>query len=181
MTCGILRIFGRCLVCQSPSVKQLWRHGSSFVRPGIGMSRLVPSRLIRLVAFAATVVIGGMAVDRAEASCGGYVHVRGKNLHVEHGAMANVPVGANSDVDGKAMFPSRPAGEPQRTPCHGPTCSNGSMPPAAPVPSEPVSTDQWACTLSHGVALPDATSSLLPLSDVEPSDGCGLSIIRPPR
>jgi len=145
------------------------------------MSRLLPNRLIRLVACAAAVVIGGMEVDRVEASCGGYVYVRGKSLHGEHGSMVHAPVEMKQTASGQALLPSSPVGEPQRMPCHGPTCSNGSMPPAAPVPSEPVSSDQWACTLSHGVALPDATSSLLPLSDVEPSDGCGLSIIRPPR
>lgn len=143
------------------------------------MSRIVPIRSLRIATFAAAVIVGGWTAERAEATCGDYVRIRGQKLHVQNSPMVEDAVHGEMD---RGIHPaSRDTESPQRTPCRGPTCSNGSFPPAAPVPSEPVSTEHWACSLSYGLTVGDLTSSLLPTSDVEPSAGVGLSIIRPPR
>lgn len=148
------------------------------------MSRLVPVRSIRIVAFAAAMVVVGWVADRAEATCGGYVYVRGQKLHVSHAAMPVDDAGreVKAPTDGHQALPAgHDAEAPQRTPCNGPTCSNGSFPPAAPVPSEPVSTEHWACSFAYGHSAGHGSTSLLPTSDLDLSEGVGLSIIRPPR
>jgi hypothetical protein len=104
-----------------------------------------------------------LAPGRAEASCGDYVKIGGGHT-ARHG-----------DAD-------RPASETPAVPrCHGPACSNNSMPPAAPVPKMELPIERWALSGAVEPAGSPFREPLLADAHDIPRDGCGLSILRPPR
>jgi len=112
----------------------------------------------------------------SEAGCGDYVWIRGRPVSMVH-SIPDQPT--NPDTDSTAGDIAD-HGAPHR-PCHGPRCSDGSIPPVAPVPGAVVSVDQWA--VSPRDALPNIVSCDNMLA--EPLDlvaaGFRLSILRPPR
>ncbi len=117
---------------------------------------------------AATLVLLASALvcpSRAEASCGDYVMIGGR--HAGHGAGAPA---------GNEQMPS-----PARPGCHGPLCSNNSIPPAAPSPKIEVTVEQWA--ISGGIELVTLPNHEALPADVHESacDGYGSGILRPPR
>jgi hypothetical protein len=126
--------------------------------------------------------------DAADASCGSYVFVRGRQLHSTHsemaGAFARKSAAADDSANLTTLNPlevdeSVPA---RRVPlCHGPSCSNDSVPPAAPAPKDHSTIDRWACT-AHAIHIdvnPSSQSFADP--DAVQLSGVGLSILRPPR
>jgi hypothetical protein len=103
----------------------------------------------------------------AEASCGDYVTIGG-----QHGQLAR-----SSAVDNHMPESHDPA-KPR---CHGPSCSNGSFPPAAPAPRIVVLVEHWALPIGATHCQSPITSSLLAETREAPCDGFGSSILRPPR
>ncbi|HEY2251047.1 MAG TPA: hypothetical protein VGH74_08295 [Planctomycetaceae bacterium] len=113
---------------------------------------------------AATLALLASAVlspSRAKASCGDYVMVGG-----HHG-------GSGHDTH-STHNPAVPG-------CHGPSCSNHSIPPFAPVPKIEVTVERWALPGLPGLSLLPESEFLLAASQASPCDGFGLSILRPPR
>jgi len=104
-----------------------------------------------------------IAPSQADASCGDYVMVGGRHASHEH---------QSQGLDyGKPGIPR----------CHGPMCSDNSIPPAAPSSKIEVSVERWAIPGSDQLEmLPSHSSWLADVRDV-PRDGYGLSILRPPR
>jgi hypothetical protein len=102
-----------------------------------------------------------LSPSRAEASCGDYVMIGG-----HHAASGN-------DTHGR-HDPSVPS-------CHGPSCSNHSNPPLAPVPKIEVTVERWAVPGRTGLSLLPESDFLLAAAQASPCDGFGLSILRPPR
>jgi|GEM_PF-6597944 len=122
---------------------------------------------------AATVALLGSAVyapSWAEASCGDYVMIGG-----QHAGSGMSRPAAGHDMNGHDMHDSA---VPR---CHGPSCSNNSLPPVAPVPKIELTVDRWAIPGETGlVSLPESDVLLAPAQAL-PCDGFGMSILRPPR
>jgi hypothetical protein len=106
-----------------------------------------------------------LSPSQADASCGDYVMVGGR-----HATQAQQP----RSVDHGKQGPRSPR-------CHGPMCSDNSIPPAAPSSKIEVSIERWAIPGSEQFdLLPHHDSWLADVRDVS-RDGYGLSILRPPR
>jgi hypothetical protein len=115
---------------------------------------------------AATLALLASAVlspSRAEASCGDYVMVGGHH--------------AGSGMQGH----SDDRHDPAAPRCHGPSCSNNSIPPLAPAPKIEVTVERWAIPGETGLSLLPESDFLLADASTLPCDGFGLSILRPPR
>jgi hypothetical protein len=113
--------------------------------------------ILALLAYAA------LSPSQADASCGDYVMVGGR--HAPH---------EQQSFDHGKQGPGVPR-------CHGPMCSDNSIPPAAPSSKIEVSVERWAIPGGDQFdLLPHHDSWLADLRDV-PRDGYGLSILRPPR
>ena len=108
-----------------------------------------------------------LAPSRAEASCGDYVMVGGQH---EHSDMAGDSHNAGHDMH-----------DPATPRCHGPSCSNRSIPPLAPAPKIEVAVERWAVPGVAGFPLLPESDLLLADAGDLPCDGFGLSILRPPR
>ncbi len=121
-------------------------------------SRIAPATLALLVSAIC-------APSQAEASCGDYVMVGGR-----HAGMSNHSSGAGHDMH-----------DPAAAKCHGPSCSNGSIPPLAPVPKIEVTVERWAIPGQTGLSGLPESDFLLADTQAMPCDGFGLSILRPPR
>jgi hypothetical protein len=138
--------------------------------------RFVASRSLRNLGTAVVAVVAGLLlVPRAsDASCGDYLQVHGRIIAMDH-STPDQPTSRDGAADDAADRGSH------RRPCHGPGCSNGSIPPEAPVPVVIVSIDRWAMAPGH--AAPEIESCCTMLA--EPfgfvPDGFRLSILRPPR
>jgi hypothetical protein len=65
--------------------------------------------------------------------------------------------------------------------CHGPGCSDGSVPPQAPSPGTTVSIDRWALAPGDTLPNPVSCSNVLAEPPQIVTDGFCLSILRPPR
>jgi len=116
-----------------------------------------------LAAMLALLAWAGLSPSQADASCGDYVMVGGR--HASHGQQS---------FDHGKQVPGVPR-------CHGPMCSDNSIPPAAPSSKIEVSVERWAIPGSEQFdLLPSHSSWLADVRDV-PRDGYGLSILRPPR
>jgi hypothetical protein len=119
----------------------------------------------RPVAAATLVLLAAafVAPSRAGASCGDYVMIGGR------------PIGHHSaDSSQESQAPTVPR-------CHGPMCSDNSIPPATPAPKIEVTVERWAVPGSAIlVVLPNPDVLLADVHDL-PCDGYGLSILRPPR
>jgi hypothetical protein len=118
---------------------------------------------------AATLALLASAIlspSRADASCGDYVMVGGHH--------------ADSSMHGHAndMHGSHDPAAPR---CHGPSCSNNSIPPLAPAPKIEVTVERWAIPGEIGLSLLPESDFLLADARTLPCDGFGLSILRPPR
>jgi hypothetical protein len=119
---------------------------------------------LRMAAFAAVLLASAVvAPPRADASCGDYVMIGGR--HVGH---------PPADSSQESQAPTVPN-------CHGPMCSNNSIPPVAPAPKVEVTVERWA--LPGGATLIFLSNRDVVLADARafPYDGYGLSILRPPR
>jgi hypothetical protein len=132
------------------------------------MVRLLVRKTLRGGAAAVGVLLVSFvfAPSRAEASCGDYVMIGGQHGHAAH-------LGADHDISGQH--------DPAGPRCHGPFCSNGSFPPAAPAPRIEVTVEQWALPDGSILCQLPQSSSLLAETREAPCDGFGLSILRPPR
>ena len=131
-------------------------------------------KLMRGIAAAVFVLLASIvfAPSKAEASCGDYVMIGGSHGHTAHSGAAH------SGTVGHDMPGSHDPAQPR---CHGPSCSNGSFPPAAPAPRLVVTVEQWA--IPDGSADCQTPQSSFLLADLReiPCDGFGTSILRPPR
>jgi len=130
----------------------------------------------RCLGAAAFVLLVGLLVapQSADAACGDYVWLRGRAPMTEHGMTGRADQASADSTAEKSQSPAVPR-------CHGPFCSKGSIPPAAPAPSTKVSFERWACVevaLDHDAI---STTGLLPIVADRPADGFGQSILRPPR
>ncbi|MSR56269.1 MAG: hypothetical protein EXS05_01170 [Planctomycetaceae bacterium] len=133
---------------------------------------------------AALALLVGLAVlpNRADAGCGDYVLIRGRHVAMDHGPVAPGSVSADKaasyigfvDAADRDANPARPA-------CRGPHCSDGSMPPSAPMPKINVSIDRWACQAGEYCPSLVSTSSLFAEPREFVAEAFGLSILRPPR
>ena len=108
-----------------------------------------------------------LSPSHAEASCGDYVMTGGHNAHAGMGGHSNA---ARHDTH-----------DPATPRCHGPSCSNRSIPPLAPVPKTEVTIERWAIPGVPGLSLLPESDFLLADARDLPCDGFGLSILRPPR
>lgn|ERR1700687_837955 len=110
----------------------------------------------KLILFA-TIVVLGLQTAGATASCGDYVSRKGGS--------------SGKDLSNKATMGSLPIFDEHKPdqhnhpiPCTGPLCSEGPLPPIAPVSSSLVENDQWAWEMN----LPReffAIPNLFPLAD----------------
>jgi hypothetical protein len=103
--------------------------------------------------------------SRAEASCGDYVMIGGRHV----GGHAVQAIGGH-----ETPSPATPG-------CHGPMCSNNSLPPAAPAPKIEVTVERWAVPGSAALDVLPIRDVLPANAHVSPCDGFGLGILRPPR
>ena len=118
-----------------------------------------------LAAILALLALAGLSPSPADASCGDYVMVGGRHASHEH---------QSQSLDHGKQGPAVPR-------CHGPMCSDNSIPPAAPSSKVEVSVERWAIPGSTRYELlPNHVTWLADVRDV-PRDGYGLSILRPPR
>jgi hypothetical protein len=118
-----------------------------------------------LAAILALLAYAAVSPSQAHASCGDYVMIGGRHASPEHQPQS---------LDHGNPGPGIPR-------CHGPMCSDNSIPPAAPSSKIEVSVERWAIPGSARFELlPNHVSWLADVRDV-PRDGCGLSILRPPR
>src|SRR5262249_11227081 len=118
-----------------------------------------------LAAILALLAFVGLSPSQADASCGDYVMVGGRHAAHEHQA--------------RSLDEGNPGKGIRR--CHGPMCSDNSIPPAAPSSNIDVSVERWAIPGSTPFELlPNPAAWLADVRDV-PCDGYGLSILRPPR
>ncbi len=108
----------------------------------------------------------------AQAGCGDYVTIGNGHVPVAH----SMP-----DRSTDSSSAGRSKHSPPLQPCHGPGCSDGSIPPQVPTPGTTDSIDRWGLTPN------DTLPNLVSCSNVlaEPLDivpyGFRLSILRPPR
>ncbi len=119
---------------------------------------------------AATLVLLASVVaapSRAEASCGDYVMVGGHH--------------AGSGMSGHSNHADHDMHDPATPGCHGPSCSNRSIPPLFPAPKIDVTVERWAIPGQSGLSLLPENDFLLADAQASPCDGFGLSILRPPR
>src|SRR5262249_4116276 len=65
--------------------------------------------------------------------------------------------------------------------CHGPLCSDNSVPPAVPVPKLHMAVERWAIADSAPLAILPARDSLLAEPRELPCDGFASRILLPPR
>ena len=131
---------------------------------------LVRSPVAALVLLASAV----LAPSRVEASCGDYVMVGGR--HIGHHADSNM-AGHGSPANHTASGGQDPA-VPR---CHGPMCSNHSFPPVFPAPKIEVAVERWAIPVGTALTMLPASQGLPSAPCAIACDGCGLSILRPPR
>jgi hypothetical protein len=129
---------------------------------------MVPQTACKLIrwAGAATLVLLAstlLAPGRAEASCGDYVMIGG--LHAGHHPAA---LGNESE---SPVIPH----------CHGPMCSDNSIPPAAPAPTIEVTVERWAIPGNPILCVLPTRDLALASPQDAPCEGYGLSILRPPR
>ena len=111
---------------------------------------------------------------RAEASCGDYVMIGG---HHADGASSNA---ARDWTAPDTIARQSPGGRaPKR--CRGPFCSNGSIPPAAPVAPHRLSIERWAALRPVIDAHMLWVQFSSPDSESEPGSADGLAVFRPPR
>ena len=109
-----------------------------------------------------------LSPSRAEASCGDYVMVGG---HGGHSNMGHPGLGNGM----------RGTHDPAIPRCHGPSCSNNSIPLQAPAPKIEVTVERWAIPGHSGLRLLPESDFLLADPQALPCAGFGLSILRPPR
>jgi hypothetical protein len=124
-----------------------------------------PWQFARSVVAATLVLLAAVVIapSRADASCGDYVMIGGR--HVGH---------HSADSSQESQAPAVPR-------CHGPMCSDNSLPPATPAPKIEVTVERWAVPGSVAFAVLPNQEVLLAESHDLPCDGHGLSILRPPR
>jgi len=119
---------------------------------------------------------GALPSSRAEASCGDYVMIGGR-----HAAPSGAPYGD----PGSGGNERRGAGSGQKSPaiprCHGPACSNNSIPPAAPASKIEVTVERWAVSCSAALGVLPHQDALPADRAVRPCDGFDAGILRPPR
>lgn len=129
---------------------------------------------------AVVVLLACLAAPRAaQAGCGDYVLIGGRHRPIRHLA----PTAASDSADLQNGGLSRDADErtPARAPCHGPGCSQRSLPPAAPASEIQLPVERWAIGRA-GQAPPSLSISRLLVSRSElPADGFVPTILRPPR
>jgi hypothetical protein len=132
------------------------------------------SRLTRNAGVAFVALLGGFLLSPriAQASCGDYVLIGASHVQTAH-SMLGQPTDGNSS--GRADH-SRPY-----QPCHGPGCSNGSIPPQAPIPTTTDSIERWALTPNDKFPNLTSCSNVLPEPLDNVTDGFRVSILRPPR
>lgn len=146
-------------------------------------------RFASLTGLAVIVLLGLDVVvpSRAAASCGDYVTIGGQRsmtgqvgvdyladpMHHQEDA------GTNGNAGTRENSPANPT---HRTPCQGPSCSNGSFPPVTPPPKISVSVERWACELNF-VVHSTADDSLLctPEGALRLAESVASGIFRPPR
>jgi hypothetical protein len=155
---------------------------SQFVLPrqsrtvGAPVNRFVASGSLRSWRAAVAVVFASLILmpRASDAACGDYVHVSGQSMTSfrsmsDHASTAD-PLAA--DVTGDRT---------PHPPCHGPGCSNGSLPSPAPVPTVVVSMERGALAPADRPSVVICRSNML----AEPADlivdGFRSSILRPPR
>jgi len=118
-----------------------------------------------LAAILVLLASAALSPSQANASCGDYVMVGGRHASQDDPAQS---VGHGQHGRGIPR-------------CHGPMCSDNSLPPAAPSSKVEVSVERWAIPGSEQFdLLPSHSSWLADVRDV-PRDGYGLSILQPPR
>jgi hypothetical protein len=106
-----------------------------------------------------------LSPSQADASCGDYVMIGGRHATHEPGSLA---------VDYGKQGPTFPR-------CHGPMCSDNSIPPAAPSSKMEVSVEQWAVPGGIDLDVPQDRDVLAVELHVSPCEGFGMGILRPPR
>jgi hypothetical protein len=122
--------------------------------------------------WAATLVLltwEALSPSAADASCGDYVMIGGR--HAVHDA---VPQPHERRGDATQQVPAVPR-------CHGPLCSNNSIPPAAPARKIEVTVEHWAVSGSDALAVLPNRDDLPADAHALPCDGFGRGILRPPR
>jgi hypothetical protein len=111
-----------------------------------------------------------LSPSRAEASCGDYVMLGGQ--HTAHRMDSGLAAGAEHGSAGTGHEHKR---------CHGPSCSNRSTPPAAPVPQLKVNVERFAAVERPFESHLPQVSFLLAEPQFATSSADRLGIFRPPR
>jgi hypothetical protein len=118
---------------------------------------------------------GLLLMSRAsEAACGDYLHVSGRSVPMVHLMQDRSAAAHDGPMNGPVD------GVPRRR-CHGPGCSNNSLPPQAPVPTVVVSIERGALAPNDTPHVIDGCDDMLAESVDLVVDGYRLSIFRPPR
>jgi hypothetical protein len=129
------------------------------------------SVLVRAGALVALTLLGWCAPSGARAGCGDYVVLDA------HPALA-----APAAHDTPAAVPQTRS-TPMRlpVPCHGPTCSRGSLPPWNAVPPSPTHTEQWGQVGSFSLLAEQGRLARCCLPETGQPQHCPSSIYHPPR
>jgi hypothetical protein len=112
-----------------------------------------------------------LAPSTAHASCGDYVMIGSHHSAHHSGPAASGYTDSTGQADDQTPVPR----------CHGPHCSNKSLPPAAPAPRIEMTVEQWAVWGDASLAILPDCESLLAEARAVTCDGFGLSVLRPPR
>ena len=144
------------------------------ISAGARMFQSVWSRLSRNAGVAIAALFAGFLLSPriAQAGCGDYVMIGNGHVPMAH----SLP-----DQPSDGSSPGRADHSPPHRPCQEPGCSNGSVPPLAPIPVTTDSIDRWTLIPNDTLPNPVSCSNVLaePLQIVV--DGFRLSILRPPR
>ena len=172
----VINVFTRITARNRTS--ELFRHppipaGSRMIQ--FGWSRLSRKPVVALVA----IVAGFLLSPRiAEAGCGDYITIG--NGHVPMAQSMPDQSAADRSSPVRADHNSGNHSLPLRT-CHGPNCSNGSVPPLAPTSVTTDSVDRWILTPNDAPPKTVSSPNLLAEPPHVVADGFHLSILRPPR
>jgi hypothetical protein len=112
-----------------------------------------------------------LAPSAAHASCGDYVMIGSHHSAHHSGPASSGHTGSTGQTGEQAPVPL----------CHGPRCSNNSLPPAAPAPRIEMTVERWAVSSGTTLTILPDCESLLAEAHVMTCDGFGLSVLRPPR
>jgi len=119
------------------------------------------------------ITVGLLVASSARASCGDYVTWKGKKKEAPSTSPGDPMTMPAEHMPDKHGSPFKP--------CNGPGCSNGKLPPLAPVSPRLVESDQWAWDMTGlSQSHPESALFLISSDPTEPAHQTA-KVFHPPR